>query len=430
MNVAIVGYEIEGQVSYHYWKKQGATITICDQDPDKKIPQGVPSQLGPDYLNGLDRFDLIVRTAGLNPHMIIKANPGVEAKITTAINEFLRVCPTKNIIGVTGTKGKGTTSTLTAKMLEAAGHTVFLGGNIGLSPLEFLPEITPDDWVVLELSSFQLYDLKHSPHIAACLMIVPEHLNWHSDMNDYVTAKSQLFAHQAPQDIAIYFADDETSHRIASASPGKKITYYAQPGAYVADDHIVIDNQQICRVDELKMIGQHNWQNACAAATIAWQVTNDIMPLRSVLTLFSGLEHRLEFVREVNNVTYYDDSFGTTPETAIVAIEAFKQPKVIILGGSDKGASFDELARKVNDSNVRHAITIGETAPAIEAALQHAGFEDFSRGGATMSDIVAAAQAQAKTGDIVLLSPACASFGLFTDYKDRGYQFKLAVGTL
>ncbi len=432
MNVAIVGYGVEGRTNYDYWKARGASITICDEHPAKEIPAGAASQLGPDYLQNLGRFDVIVRSAGVNPHKIINANPGIDIapRITTAINEFLRVCPTKNVIGITGSKGKGTTSALTAKILEASGRKVFLGGNIGVSPLTFLREINPDDWVVLELSSFQLYDLKRSPHIGVCLMVVPEHLNWHSDMNDYIAAKSQLFAHQSDNDIAIYFADNEISHRIASNSPGKKITYFAQPGAYVADDHIVIDNQQICHVNELKLLGDFNWQNACAAATVAWQITNDITPLRAVLTLFSGLEHRLEFVRETGGIKYYDDSFGTVPEAAMVAIDAFKEPKVLILGGSDKGADFTDLAKKVTNSNVRHVITIGMTAPAIEAALLKAGYSDFSRGGATMPDIVAAATAEAKSGDVVLLSPACASFGLFKDYKDRGYQFKLAVGAL
>src|SRR5688500_762128 len=186
MKVAIIGYETEGRLNYEYWLAKGADITICDQDPDKDIPAGVPAQLGPGYLQNLEGFDVVVRTAGINPSIILAANAGLEGKITTAINEFLQVCPTKNVIGVTGTKGKGTTSTLITKLLEASGKQVFLGGNIGVSPFSFLPQLTPDSWVVLELSSFQLYDLKHSPHIGVCLLVVPEHLNWHTDMDDYI----------------------------------------------------------------------------------------------------------------------------------------------------------------------------------------------------------------------------------------------------
>ena len=431
MNVALIGFGLEGQSALSYWQKQGATVTVCDQNPETEVPAGVASQLGADYLHDLDRFDIIMRTAGINPSIILAENPSVKPKITTVVNEFLRITPTKNIIGITGTKGKGTTSTLICKMLEAAGKDVHLGGNIGVSPFDFLPALTPDSWVVLELSSFQLIDIQHSPHIAVCLMVVPEHLNWHLDMEDYARAKAQLFTHQTPDDIAIYFADSKVSHLIASQSPGKKITYYDEPGAYV-DEHfnIVIDNQIICKTDELKLLGRHNWQNACAAATAVWQAVQAPDAMRKVLTTFSGLPHRLEFVRELQGITYYDDSFGTTPETAIVAIKAFEQPKVVILGGSDKGATFDELAKTVRENNVRHVITIGDTGPAIADELRAGGFTAVTPGGTTMQEMVDAARAAAQQGDIVLLSTGCASFGLFDNYKDRGNQFKEVVNAL
>lgn len=430
MKVAIVGYEVEGQSALRYWQSRGADITVCDQDPDKNVPQGVKTHLGTDYLNGLENFDVIMRTAGMHPRIILEKQPGVADKITTAVDEFLRVCPTKNVIGVTGTKGKGTTSTLTAKMLEASGKQVFLGGNIGNSPLDFLPQLTADSWVVLELSSFQLFDLRRSPHIAVCLMVVPEHLDWHTDQKEYMHAKAQLFRHQTPDDIAIYYADSVNSHAIASQSPGRKIAYYDEPGAHVLNGNIMIDQTVVCKTSELNLPGKHNWQNACAAVTAAWQVTHDTGAMRKVLTTFTGLEHRLEFVRELDGIKYYDDSFGTTPETAIVALRAFDQPKVIILGGSDKGVDFDELARTVKQSNVRHAILIGQMAPKIQAALEAADFKDFSPGGQTMPQIVAAATNAARKGDVVLLSPATASFGLFKNYKDRGQQFKAAVQKL
>jgi len=431
MKVAIVGFGIEGQSAFTYWKQLGADITICDQRSNMDVPEGATFQGGDNYLEQLGAFNVICRTAGINPEIIMRANPGLDrTKITTVVNEFLRVCPTKNVIGITGTKGKGTTSTLTAKILEAASNQVFLGGNIGNSPLAFLSEITPESWVVLELSSFQLYDLRISPRIAVCLMVVPEHLNWHADMNDYITAKSNLFAHQTPADTAIYFADNEISHRIASSSPGAKITYYANPGAYVDNNEIVIDQHRICRTDELKLLGRHNWQNVCAAVTAAWQATNDVEAIRSVLTVFSGLEHRLEFVRDVDGIRFYDDSFGTTPETAIVAIEAFAEPKVIIVGGSDKGVSFDALQQAIIDNNVRHVVAVGETGPRIAAGLASRGYTDVTSGGSTMSEIVKTAQSVAKKGDVVILAPACASFDMFSDYKDRARQFVQAVGTL
>ncbi|HEX3568829.1 MAG TPA: UDP-N-acetylmuramoyl-L-alanine--D-glutamate ligase [Candidatus Saccharimonadales bacterium] len=431
MKIAILGFGIEGQSAYRYYRDQGTDITICDMNEALELPEGVHGKLGEGYLQDLSEFDVILRTASINPTTILAANAGIESKITTVVNEFLRVCPTKNIIGVTGTKGKGTTSTLITKILEASGHQVLLAGNIGISPLDSLHLVTPESWVVLELSSFQLADLQHSPHISVCLMIAPEHLNWHIDMEDYIRAKAQLFAHQNAHDIAIYFADNEYSHDIASASPGAKITYYAPPGAFVRGrEEIIIDEKVVCRVDELKMLGEHNWQNACAAITAAWQVTKDVAAMHQVLTTFTGLEHRLEFVRTVDDVAYYDDSFGTMPEAAEVAIQAFTQPKVVILGGSDKGASFDGLAAQIKQAQVRHVVLIGVTAAIIQAALEKVGFTDFSEGGTTMRSIVAEARKYAQPGDVVLLAPACASFGLFRDYKDRGEQFKAAVQAL
>ncbi len=430
MKIAILGYDVEGRVSYDYFAAQGHELEIRDQDIALKLPEGAKAVLGDNYLDSLEVFDLLVRTPGLLPEKILAKNPDVADKITSQVNEFLRVSPTRNIIGVTGTKGKGTTSTLLSLMLEAAGLDARLGGNIGVPCLSFLSDLTPESWVVLELSSFQLADLQASPHVAVCLMVVPEHLNWHTGLKDYHQAKAQLFSHQTPQDIAIYYAENTISKQIASAGQGQKIPYYAAPGAEINDGAITISGQIVCRTDELKLLGQHNWQNACAAVTAAWQATHDIRAIRSVLTSFAGLPHRLELVRQLEGVSYYDDSFGTTPETAIVAIQAFASPKVIILGGSDKGASYDELAKVVTVSNVRSALLIGEQAPRIQAALGAAGFTNFQPGGKDMSEIAAAAQRIAQPGDVVLLSTACASFDMFKNYKDRGQQFSLAVRAL
>jgi UDP-N-acetylmuramoylalanine--D-glutamate ligase len=432
MKIAILGFDVEGRAAYDYWNKPDNDITICDQDTGNQVPEVVESRLVDGYLNNLNEFDLIVRTPGLHPGKILEANaPGVLDKITSGTNEFLRVCPTKNVIGVTGTKGKGTTSTLITKMLKAAGKQVYLGGNIGIAPLDLLKEnIQPDDYVVLELSNFQLIDLQTSPHIATCLMIVPEHLNWHADMQEYMTAKQQLFAHQNNSDIAIYYAENENSKIVSAAGDGQKIPFYAPPGATIDNGGISISGQEVCQTSEIKLLGEHNWQNACAAVTTVWQISQDIEAMRSVLTTFTGLEHRLEFVREFDGVKYYDDSFGTTPETAIVAIKAFAQPKVLILGGSDKGATYEELAETVKNNNVRSTILIGDTAPAIRDALEKVGFHNIQDGGITMSEMVAKMRTTAQQGDIGLLSTGCASFGLFKNYKDRGNQFKLKVNEL
>lgn len=431
MNVAIVGFATEGRVSAAYFARRGHAVTVCDQNAELEIPEVYKRQLGEEYLEGLDRFDIVVRSAGIPPRIILEKNPAIAPKITTAINEFLAHCPTPNTIGITGTKGKGTTSTLTAKMLEAAGRKVWLGGNIGHSPLEFIDDIQPDDWVVLELSSFQLIDLTYSPHIATCLMIVPEHLNWHADMAEYIRAKSQLFMQQSSSDVAIYYVDNSTSQAITTPGAGRKVPYGTEPGAWVNGNMLTINGESICATDDIRLLGEHNQQNICAALTTVWEAgMHDLDAARTVIASFGGLEHRLEFVRELDGIRYYDDSFGTTPETAIVAIKAFEEPKVVILGGSDKGASYDELAETVVKNNIRKVLLIGDQAERIRNALDGAGFHDHIEGGATMQEIVSRARAIAKSGDVVLLSTGCASFGLFKDYKDRGDQFKAAVRSL
>jgi UDP-N-acetylmuramoylalanine--D-glutamate ligase len=431
MRIAILGYAGQGQSAYEYWNNNGNELTICDKNTGLELPDGVKAKLGDDYLQGLGEFDLIVRTPALHPRDIITANPKVEDildRITTNTNEFFRVCPSKNIIGVTGTKGKGTTSTLIAKMLEAAGKRVHLGGNIGIPPLELLKNnIQADDWVVLELANFQLIDLKYSPPFAVCLMVVPEHMDWHADMEEYVTAKQQLFRWQTTNDIAVYYGANKYSSQIANASPGHKIPYMHAPGAAVFMGNVTIDGQTICKTDELKLLGKHNWQNVCAAVTTVWQITQDFKAIRSVLTSFTGLEHRLELVRELDGVRYYDDSFGTTPETAVVAIEAFNQPKVVILGGSDKGSNYNQLVKTIKHNNVRAVVAIGKMGPKITTALREQGYDQIVEGGKTMREIVQIARAQAHPGDIILLSTGCASFDLFKNYKDRGDQFKKAV---
>ncbi len=431
MKIAILGYDVEGRASYDYFAAQGGhELTIHDRNPYTKVPEDAASVLGDNYLDDLDQYDLLMRTAGLPPHIILEKNPDVAAKITSHINEFLKVCPTKNVIGVTGTKGKGTTSTLITKMLEASGKEVQLGGNIGRPPLTFLNKLSVDSWVVLELSSFQLSDLTQSPLIGICLMVVPEHLDWHPDLAGYIHAKSSLFEHQTAGDTAIYFAENETSKQIASHGQGQKIPYYAPPGASVKDNAIVIEGKEICKTTELKLLGRHNWQNVCAAVTAVWQVTQNTQAIRSVATTFTSLEHRLEFFRELDGVRYYDDSYGTAPETAMVAMEAFEQPEILILGGRGKGIPFDELAKAVAERRVKHVITIGETGPEIAADLRAQGYEDITESRGNIDEIAALARRLAEPGDVVLLSTACTSFDMFKNYRERGEEFKRAVQAL
>lgn len=434
MKVAILGYDVEGRASFDYFTKQGHEVVIRDRNPNTLIPEGTDSVLGDNYLDGLDQFDLLVRTPGLYPDSILKNNPSVADKITSQLNEFFAVCPTKNIIGVTGTKGKGTTTTLITKILEAAGKQVHLGGNIGVPPFTFVSELQADSWVVLELSNFQLIDLSSSPHIAVCLGIVEEHLDWHKDMSDYVKAKSQLFRWQAEDDIAIYFADNDISKQIADISKGHKLPYYAPPGAYVSNEIIVIDGKEICPTSELKLIGRHNWQNICAAVTATWQVTKDLNVFRQVLTTFSGLEHRIEFVREVNGVRFYNDSYASGLKATEAAIEAISGKKVMILGGYDRKLDIDHFGSYTlaHQDDFRTLLLIGQSAKRLASSLDKAGFTNYvlKPDAKTMESIVTEAQKLAQPGDAVVLSPGFASFDMFKNFSDRGLRFKRVVKSL
>lgn len=434
MKVAIVGYALEGRSALRYWQEQGAEVTVCDQDTEKDVLAGINKRLGPDYLDNLDEFDVIMRTAGMHPKIILGKNPGVKDKITTTVNEFLRASPTNNIIGVTGTKGKGTTSMLITKMLEAAGKQVFIGGNYGVSPFDFFYKLTADSWVVLELSSYMLYDITHSPHIAVCLMVHPEHLDWHGDKDDYFRAKSNLFAHQTEHDIAIYFAENTISHKIASHSPGDKIAYYDEPGAYINSGSVMIDQTVLCKTEELKLLGKHNWQNVCAAVTAVWQVMRTPDAIRKVLTSFTGLPHRLEKVRKVDGITFYNDSFASDPYATMAAIKAVPGKKVMVIGGYDgRKLPLDELAKTIHEHHMEipAIILIGEGAKRLATELKAAGFTDFHLSPAkTMPDIVTEAKAHAKKGESVLFSPGFPSYDMFKNFEERGLQFKETVHKL
>ncbi|MCA9324566.1 UDP-N-acetylmuramoyl-L-alanine--D-glutamate ligase [Candidatus Saccharibacteria bacterium] len=435
MNIAIVGFSVEGRATYDYFARQGGhRLTICDQDTSLQLPEAVQGILGDAYLDNLGQFDLVVRSAGIHPRQILDKNPDLAGKITSQINIFLEACPTKNIIGVTGTKGKGTTSTLITKMLEANGQRVFLGGNIGVAPLSFIDQIGADDWVVLELSSFQLIDTQRSPHIGVCLMVVPEHLNWHADMEEYLVAKEQLFAHQTADDIAIYNAENDNSYRIASAGLGQTVPFMTAPGAAVQNGFIAVEDQQIISVDDIRLLGKHNWQNVCAAVTTLWLAGfTDPEPLRKVLGEFSGLEHRLEFVREYNGIKLFNDSFSSGLLATEAAIDAVPGQKVMIVGGFDRMLPLEHFVNFVSGrEDIRTLMIVGQSGPRLIEALQAAEVSDYTEATdvKTMPEVVQRALSLAQNGDSIVLSPGFASFDMFKNFEDRGQQFKATVSAL
>jgi len=427
MKIAIAGYGVEGQENFRYWSGQpGNEITIVDEKgAGAPIPEGVASIVGDGAFNQLNGFDLVIRTAGLAPSKIV-----TDGKIWSATNEFFEKSPAP-IIGVTGSKGKGTTSSLIASILEDAGRKVWLVGNIGLPALSVLDQIKPEDIVVYELSSFQLWDLKKSPAIAVVLFIEQEHLDVHASMEEYVEAKAQITRHQTADDILIYNAHNQYSRQIAEGSLAQLFPYPFETAAHVVDGWFYYGQQQLFSVDTLSIPGAHNIDNALAAIDAVWPFTEDVGAIENGLSDFTGLPHRLAFVKNVNGVEYYDDSIATTPSSAIAALRAFaNQPKVIILGGSSKGSDFNELAMELTQHDAQ-AVLIGDEADHIANSLNAAGFTKYEIiENATAELFTKKAAELAKPGGVVLLSPAAASFGLFKNYADRGDQYIAAVNSL
>lgn len=426
MKIAIAGYGIEGSSNYRYYAADpNNEITIVDQhQPSQGVPDGVRTIIGEDAFTNLHGFDLVVRTAGLAPYRI-KTN----GLVWSATNEFFAQCPAQ-IIGVTGSKGKGTTASLAAAILRAAGRKVWLVGNIGVAALDSLAEIKPEDVVVYELSSFQLWDLQVSPHVAIVLLIEQEHLDVHIDMDDYVSAKANIARFQTGADILIYNHENQYARAIAEQSHARLVPYQSEESAHVRDGAFYYGEQFICSVETLRIVGAHNQDNACAAIDGIWSLTQDTAAIERAIRNFSGLPHRLKFVREHHGVKYFDDSIATTPTSAIAALRSFNEPKVIILGGSSKGSDFSELAIELTRHSVS-VILIGDEAKRIASSCQGAGFENFEiMVEPTAEKIVRRASELAQPGSIVLMSPATASFGLFKNYADRGEQFVAAVEAL
>lgn len=429
MKIAVAGFGIEGRTNYEYFKEKfpSAEITIVDERRhiDGVVPVGAATLLGPGAFEQLDGFDMVVRTAGLAPRKI-----ATDGHVWSATNEFFAVCPAP-IIGVTGTKGKGTTASLIASILQAAGKTVHLVGNIGVPGLGELKAIQPSDVVVYELSSFQLWDLQQSPHVAVVLMIEPDHLDVHSDMAEYIAAKSQIVAHQGAHDVTIYHPNNTLSAEVAHLSIGKKYRYgISDDGAvYVESNNFCVQGHAICSVDTLHLVGQHNIENACAAITAVRLFDQDVsdQAVANGLAGFDGLPHRLKLVKRVGGISYYDDSIATTPGSAIAALRAFDQPKVIILGGSDKGANYESVVALCRDTSSK-VVTMGQTGKQIAELCEKLGVS--YREAESMEQAVQLSRQLAEPGGVVILSPAAASFDMFTSYVDRGQQFVAAVERL
>jgi UDP-N-acetylmuramoylalanine--D-glutamate ligase len=457
----VLGLGTEGRALCRYLRRHGVAVLACDRQPPEALaavieelrPLGVEFHLGPDYLSRLSEAEAIYRSPGIplsRPEIQAAAAAGIP--ISSQIKLFFDLCPAP-VIGVTGTKGKGTTTVLIAEMLRDGPRRVFVGGNIGAPPIDYLEELTPEDLVVLELSSFQLQDLHRSPHVAVVLNITSDHLDYHGTREEYLRAKQSIVRHQTAADVAVVNADYPEAAHFADLTPARVLFFSRQgavvPGVYVEQEqlwlHLEGSRQRLCAVSEVRLRGRHNLENLAAALAAARTMGAAWDRLRQVARTFPGLEHRLEPVGEIDGVSFYNDSFSTTPETTIAALQSFTEPLLLIAGGSDKGADFTALGEEIVRRPVKRLVLIGDTAGRIEAAVRAAlerqgkqGQDGATEaagnrgpevvyGGRTMEEIMAAATATAAAGDVVLLSPACASFGLFQNYKDRGQQFKAWV---
>ncbi|MEX2012992.1 MAG: UDP-N-acetylmuramoyl-L-alanine--D-glutamate ligase [Candidatus Levyibacteriota bacterium] len=419
--IAVLGSGVEGASSLEFLQNQGANVTVLDEKIDA------------DYLKDLDQYDLIVRSPGIKLEGLEKYGD----KVTSQTKIFFDLCPCP-IIGVTGTKGKGTTASLIYEMLKEEGRDTYLGGNIGVPPLLFLGKLKKTSIVVLELSSFQLMDLSKNPHIAVMLMTTSEHLNWHKDIFEYVDAKRNILRFQNESDYAIVNKDYPAS-RESDAHTNGQVFYVSREdeiveGCFVKGDKVTVRRggieEEIIDTSEILLPGKHNWENVCAATMVAIVAGVNRKNIAKVLRTFKGLGHRLELVAEVDGIRYYDDSFSTTPETAIAAIEAFSEPEILILGGSSKNSDFKELGQVIFERpNVKAIIGVGEEWEKIKAEIKTVRIK-YVEGCVDMKEIIKSAQELAEDGDVVLLSPACASFGMFANYKDRGEQFKREVFSL
>ncbi|MBI4975185.1 UDP-N-acetylmuramoyl-L-alanine--D-glutamate ligase [Candidatus Peregrinibacteria bacterium] len=470
--IAILGFGTEGMAVLKYLKKHKYdNITVCDRDVDlkKKMPDGVSVRLGKDYLNGLSDFDVVFRSPGikyLDPLIQSAKNrkefsagggsqlklgspngtDGLRVSITSSTAFFLDQAPCK-VIGVTGTKGKGTTATLIYLMLKKAKKDVYLGGNIGDPAIEFLDKLKKTSFAVLELSSFQLQDLEKSPHFAVLLNTTVDHLDYHVDRDEYLQAKESLLAHQGKNSLAVFNKDYEYVKYYLPLVKGEKkfvsVKGEVKDGAFTRNGGIFYaksgKEEKIADVKEIALIGSHNLENILPAVAVAKEIGVETKDIRDVIKTFKGLPHRLEFVREVNGVKYYDDSVSTIPEPSMAAVDSFDVPTVLIAGGASKGLSYDEWAVKIlTKPSLTTVILIGQTADEMESCLRDAWKKLGDAIGSptkiirckTLEEAVKRASKEASKGGVAVLSPAATSFDMFKNYKERGVKFVEAVGRL
>lgn len=438
--IAVVGIGVSNRPLIELLLDAGCSVTACDKREraamgdlaEKLESRGCSLKLGEDYLTDLE-FDVIFRTPGLHPRFLAAAEES-GARLTSEMEAFFELCPCR-IFAVTGSDGKTTTTSIIAELLKAAGYTVWLGGNIGTPLLDKLPQMKAEDMVVLELSSFQLHSMTCRPHVAVITNVSPNHLDVHPDYNDYIDAKKQIFKGQHTDDTLVLNADNGITAAMAEEAPGA-VRFFSRrecfAGVYCRDGEIFTGEKALMPAAAIRIPGEHNLENYMAAfAAVGELVPEEVC--RSVAEGFAGVEHRLEMFACVNGVTYCNDSIASSPTRTIAGLRALRQKPILIAGGYDKHIPFDELGHEIC-RHVKALVLCGATSDKILDAVKASplyttdAFPIMRKG--DFAEAVYAARNLAEEGDLVLLSPACASFDMFPNFAVRGRTFKRIVSEM
>jgi UDP-N-acetylmuramoylalanine--D-glutamate ligase len=455
-HVVVLGMARQGKALGRWLPTVGARVTLSDSRSAEALAAGVaefagtPVQfaLGGHPLELLDDCDVLCVSGGVPPTLpIIQEALRRGVPVTNDAQLFLERCPAP-VLGITGSAGKTTTTALVGAMCRASGRATHVGGNIGDVLLDALPRITPDDIVVMELSSFQLELMTASPTVAAVLNVTPNHLDRHGTMEAYTAAKARIFQNQRPSDVAVFGYDDPVAHRLSIDAPGR-MAYFSMrrmvvSGAYLDGDQIVITSgdsapgtayQVVCPRSAIRLRGDHNVLNALAACAIAGAGYVPAEAMRAAIEAFTGVEHRLETVATIDGVTWINDSIATAPERVIAALHSYREPVVLLAGGRDKDLPWDDLAA-LAAARCRAVIAFGEHGPQVAEHLRRA---QRGTAGARLAHVevvtgleeaVAAARRAAQPGDVVLLSPGGTSYDAYVDFAARGQHFRDLVRAL
>lgn len=443
--VAVIGIGVSNRPLIELLAARGISVTARDRQQRQALgdyaghleAMGCRLCLGEEYLDGLNE-DVIFRTPGMRPDVPeLAAAVARGSTLTSEMEVFFEVCPCP-IIAVTGSDGKTTTTTIIAELLRSAGKTVHLGGNIGHPLLAETPSIQPEDVAVLELSSFQLMTMGRSPHIAVITNLSPNHLDVHKNFAEYITAKENIFTHQNTQDIAVFNADNSITAQQAERALGRARLFSrkneVEDGVFLRDGKIIArhggQERVVMNREDIRLPGEHNVENYLAAiAAVDGMVSDD--RIAAFARSFGGVEHRIELIRTLDGVRWYNDSIASSPSRTIAGLRAFPEKVILIAGGKDKGISYAELGPVVND-HVKLLLLCGATAGVIRESVEQA--ENYQ--GLEIIDVADYHQAaqiareRAAEGDVVILSPASTSFDRFKNFMERGKAFKEVVNGL